>query len=202
MAWAEDGYSRLVNWLKILLPLAALALLSTVFLLSETQEAQMELPYADVEAGGDGLAERVLKPSFSGATERGDLIAFVAESARPVGTGLGALSAENFQGRIDLVSGGDITFRSDEALLDQPEGTAELAGSVVVVSSTGYTVETAGLTAWLNDVRAESSGEIRGEGPPGRFVAGRMVVTGDADLSDVQMVFTDGVKLVYEPESD
>lgn len=202
MAWADDGYTRLVRWLKVLLPLAALALLSTVFLLSESKEASQDIPYSDIEIGEDGLIERVVEPSFAGATERGDLIAFVAASARPEGVGLGRLDATDFRGRIDLTTGGNITFRSDTAIVDQPDGVARLQGDVVIVSSFGYVVETGGLTTYLNDTRAESDGQITGHGPAGRFAAGKLVMTSATGGGDVEMVFTDGVKLVYEPRSD
>ena len=202
MARSQDGYSRLVGWLKIVLPLGALALLSTVFLLSRTQEATQDLPYAEVEVGDDGLVERVLNPTFAGATENGDLIAFVAETARPVGQGLSRLRAMEFSGRVDLTTGSSITFKSDTAFVDQPQDEARLTGSVVIASSTGYRAETEALTTKLPRIRAETDGEVVATGPFGRFTAGKMVVTMIGDGPDVDMVFTDGVKLIYKPRSE
>lgn len=199
---ATDRYSRMVGWLKVILPLAALVLLSTVFLLSETQEVRQDLPFADVQPGEDGLSERVLRPTFAGATEDGDLIAFVAETARPVGEGLGAVQAEEVRARIDLTTGGTISFRSDTALMAEPRGQAVLEGGVVIVSSTGYEVETEKLTAGIDRLYAETAGEVQGSGPPGRFVAGRMVLQAADGGGDVRMHFTDGVKLVYLPATE
>ena len=202
MAWADDGYSRLISWLKILFPVAALGLLSTVFLLSESNEATLDIPYSDIELDEEGLIERVVDPSFAGATERGDLIAFVADDARPVGEGLGRIAATQFRGRLDLTDGGNITFVSNTAIVDQPQGFARLTGDVVITSSQGYVTQTQSLTASLNETRLESDGPITGTGPVGRFSAGRMVMTGEADGSDLQLLFTDGVNLVYQPQSD
>lgn len=199
MALPQDGYTRLVGWLKIILPLAALGLLSTVFMLSKTQEVRQDLPFADVSVGDDGLTERVLRPTFAGASENGDLIAFVAETARPVGDGMGAVTADGIRARIDLVTGGTITFRSDVATLSQQQSLAELRGGVIIVSSTGYRVETEQLSADMDRVRAQTEGEVRGEGPAGRFTAGRMTIEATGAEQEVQMHFTDGVKLVYEP---
>lgn len=198
---AGDGYTRLVGWLKIVLPLAALGLLSTVFMLSETKEVRDDLPFADVTVGENGLTERVLRPTFAGASEAGDLIAFVAETARPVGSGTGAVAADDVRARIDLTTGGTITFQSDTAVLNQNESVAELEGGVVIVSSQGYRVETEQLTAGMDALYAETAGEVQGEGPPGRFVAGRMVLRQDGDGGDARLHFTDGVKLVYLPGS-
>jgi lipopolysaccharide export system protein LptC len=199
---ARDGYTRLVSWLKIILPLAALGLLSTVFMLSRTQEVRQDLPFADIRVGENGLSERVLRPTFAGASEEGDLIAFVAETARPVGEGLGSIEAADIRARIDLVEGGTITFRSDSAMMAEPSGLAELKGGVVIVSSSGYRVETEVLMAGMDRVYAESPGEVHGEGPAGRFVAGRMVLQSRDAGGDVRLRFTDGVKLVYLPASD
>ncbi|MEC9105282.1 MAG: hypothetical protein VX878_15830, partial [Pseudomonadota bacterium] len=151
MAWAEDGYSRAIRWLKLALPLAALGLLSTVFMLSESNEASLEIPYSNIELDDEGLVERIVEPSFAGATERGDLITFTAQSARPEGDGVGVITASDVRGQLDLRSGGAITFRADSATLDQPAGTARMRGGVVVTSSAGYEARTEGLIAYLDD---------------------------------------------------
>ena len=44
-----DRHSRVVSWLKVLFPLIALALLSTLFLLSRAIEPQAVIPFADNE---------------------------------------------------------------------------------------------------------------------------------------------------------
>lgn len=202
MPWADDGYSRLISWLKILFPVAALGLLSTVFLLSESNEASLEIPFSNIEVNDEGLVERIVEPSFAGATERGDLISFVAESARPEGEGMGRIAATDFRGRLDLNDGSNVTFRSDQALVDQPGGTARLEGNAVIVSSIGYTAETQALTAYLDNTRLESDSQIIGKGPLGQFTAGRMIMTQSKEGSDLQLLFTDGVKLIYRPSSD
>ena len=43
----DDGYSALVAWLKTLLPIAALGLLSTIFLFSGKVDVTQSLPYAE-----------------------------------------------------------------------------------------------------------------------------------------------------------
>ena len=49
MAVADNTYSRVVGWLKILLPLGALALLSTLFLFARGIAPVGEIPYAELE---------------------------------------------------------------------------------------------------------------------------------------------------------
>jgi hypothetical protein len=43
----DDGYSALVAWLKTLLPIVALGLLSTIFLFSGKVDVTQSLPYAE-----------------------------------------------------------------------------------------------------------------------------------------------------------
>ncbi|MGR3551630.1 LPS export ABC transporter periplasmic protein LptC [Pseudooceanicola sp.] len=202
MAWSDRNYTRMVGWLKIVLPLMALGLLSTVFLLSRSNEAIQDLPYAEVEIGEDGLLERVLRPSFAGATDSGDLITFVADMAKPVGTGLGQIAADKVEADIQLKSGGLIQFHSDTALMDGADATAQLQGRVVIDTSTGYRVTTEQLIAGMDRVYAETPGQVRGDGPPGQFTAGRMVIQAEGGGSDVQMRFTDRVKLLYHPKPE
>ncbi|MBL9052753.1 MAG: hypothetical protein JNN02_03385, partial [Tabrizicola sp.] len=44
-----DAHTRVVTWLKVLLPLAALAILSTLFLLADQINPDDALPFAEVD---------------------------------------------------------------------------------------------------------------------------------------------------------
>ena len=200
MATHDGFYSRLVAWLKILLPLAALALLSTLFLLSRGRDHSGELPFSQI-----GLQERVQEeiisaPRFSGATAQGDLISFTAETARPDPDIDNVAHASNLNAEIDLVSGTHISFEAGSAVLDTQNEEAELTGGVVITSSTGYTVRSANLKTKISSIGAETAGPISAEGPPGKIEAGKMLLTSDPDSEDVQLLFTNGVKLVYQPQ--
>jgi lipopolysaccharide export system protein LptC len=63
MAAAIDGYSRLVAWLKIILPLIALGILATLFLVSRTIDPSQTIPYADVDVQDLARNQRVGAPS-------------------------------------------------------------------------------------------------------------------------------------------
>ena len=45
--------TRTVRWLRVLLPLLALAMLSTLFLFSRGSDGESQIPYADVDADND-----------------------------------------------------------------------------------------------------------------------------------------------------
>jgi lipopolysaccharide export system protein LptC len=201
MAFHDSFYSRLVRGLKFILPLAALVLLSTVFLLSRGRDTANSIPYARVdlqERIKDGVINR---PHFSGATKAGDLITFVADTAKPDPNDSARAEATNLAARIDLTSGTRITFAADTAMLDTGLGTAHLTGGVSISSSTGYNVRTEGLRTSLQEVSAESDGPVTGTGPGGQFDAGKMLLSADNDTGDAHLLFTNRVKLVYQPQN-
>ena len=61
------------------------------------------------------------------------------------------------------------------------------------------TMETGALTSDLDSTRAETDGRVTGSGPLGDLEAGRLRVLPDGEGGQVQMFFTDGVKLIYQP---
>ncbi|MGH1354152.1 MAG: LPS export ABC transporter periplasmic protein LptC [Thalassovita sp.] len=201
MAFHESFYSRLIRGLKIILPLAALVLLSTVFLLSRGRDTTGSIPYARGE-----LQERinegvVNRPHFSGASRNGDLITFVADTAKPDPDDNARAVASNLAARIDLTSGTRITFAAEAALLDTKQGNAHLTGGVTISSSTGYNMRTEGLRTSLQEISAESDGPVSGTGPGGQIDAGKMLLTTDIDTGDAHLLFTNRVKLVYQPRN-
>lgn len=192
-----DGYSRLVAWMKILLPLLALAILSTLFLVSRTVDPTQSIPYADVDVEGLARDQRIGSPAYSGMTEDGTAIRIAAESARPEDAG-NRLVTVTPSARIDLPGGRSLTVEAEGGTIDREDGTATLTGAVRVASSDGYRIETAGLSARLDRTRLASDGPVAGEAPFGTLTAGRMVVTG-TEAGDYVLRFEGGVKLIYRP---
>lgn len=201
MPWRETLYSRIVSWLKIIFPLAALAILSTLFLLSQSREPASTIPYSRVDLKERMKEGMVNQPHFSGATMGGDLITFTADTAKPDPDDDSKAMASRLSARIDLTSGTRITFASDAALLDTTQDTARLTGGVVVTSSTGYDLRTEALFTSMREIEAETEGPVSGTGPAGTIDAGRMILTSDATTGDAHLLFTNRVKLVYQPQN-
>lgn len=199
MAWRENFYSRLVAWLKILLPVASLGLLSTLFLLSQNIDPTVTTPFTTIDLDERAREQVITAPEFAGATAEGHLISMRAASAKPDPTHPSRAFAADLSARIDLNSGTVIKFTSAAGTVDESEDRAELTGSVVIESSTGYYVTTDHLITGMRQVRAETPGAVTGIGPPGRFSAGKMLLTADMDGKNTQLLFTNGVKLIYDP---
>ncbi|MGP6089041.1 LPS export ABC transporter periplasmic protein LptC [Antarctobacter jejuensis] len=195
-----DGlYSRVIAWLKILLPLAALTMLSTLFLLSRSTEPLQSMPFVEA-LQKSATGQQVSAPYFAGTTNSGDVLTMTARTARPDLEG--GISADDLAARMRLTDGSEITLDAALAKLRDGQQTAHLSGGVRIESSQGYIMTTDEMISHFDAVSAESLGPVQGQGPLGTFEAGRMHITSTEAGDDVQMVFSGGVKLVYQPPKD
>ncbi|MDJ0821383.1 MAG: LPS export ABC transporter periplasmic protein LptC [Paracoccaceae bacterium] len=197
MGRAEGLYSQTIAWLKIVLPIVALGLLSTLFLLSRDREPLEDVPFAVALSEGQTASEQVGSPYYAGTTDNGEVLSLTAGSARPLGD---EVEADNVEARIVLTDGSQIGMTSNAALLSNPDQTVRLDGAVRIESSTGYVMETQSLTAALDRVEAESAGPVSARGPAGTLTAGKMRITPIGETDDVQILFTEGVNLIYDPK--
>ncbi len=200
MAVADNFYSRLVAWMKIILPLTALGLLSTLFLISRHIDPTKSIPTAQIDLEQRAQDQGATNAAFAGVTRGGDEVMLAAETARPAPGDPRLINAEDVTAEMRLVSGTVVTVTSDRADMHQSRLDASLAGNVRIATTTGYTVTTEQLDAKLDVLYAETPGPVSGTGPPGDLDAGRMVLTGDEETGEAHLVFTDGVKLVYKPQ--
>lgn len=200
MATYDDTYSRVVNWLKFLLPLTALAILSTLFLFSQKLDPERAIPYADVDVDELIREQRITAPNFAGVTRDGSAISLAATVVRPDAGEPQRMTAYEVTGRIDLPNGASADLRAPNGLIDATEDSARLDGGVTLTTSTGYVVTTDGVNAALDRTDIVSDGRVDAEGPAGTLSAGRMRLTQSGSGGYV-LVFNDGVRLVYEPGS-
>ncbi len=193
-----DGYSRLVAWLKVLLPLMALVLLSTLFLLSRNIDPMATLPFADTEIDERLKGQQITAPFFSGTTNRGDLVT-VSAGTMATRSGLNN-EAVDFSAQVDLASGARISLKADRGQFDMANSESSLEGNVVIATSTGYNLNSDRLIADFDQLVLESPGPVTGIAPFGTLDAGKMRLQRSTPDSNAQLIFTNRVKLVYSPE--
>ena len=194
---APDSRTQIVNWLKILLPLASLILLSTLFLLSRSQGSDPSIPFAEIEA--IAREQRIAAPNFSGVTDDGSVITIAAETATPI-EGSGGLAIQMLSARIDATNGNRVDLSAGSGRIDTRRRTATLEGLTRVRTSNGYVMETRGLTADLASGRVTSDGAMEIRAPYGAITAGQLTIEPATDASGRQMLFTGGVRLIYDPK--
>lgn len=199
MARAQNTYSRIVAWMKIILPLAALGLLSTLFLISRTVDPTQSLPIAQIDLEQRAQDLGATNPRFSGVTGQGDEIRFAAETARPDRDRPETLIADDVTAQLRLSPGPVIDITSANAEMQQGEMTASLLGRVHIVTSTGYVIDTEQLDTRLDEIFAETPGRVEATGPLGNVTAGRMLLHNNIESDTPELLFTGGVKLIYRP---
>jgi len=195
-----DRHSRLVAYFKVILPLAALFLLSTLFLLSRSIAPTGTTPFAEKDIEARVRGQQITGAFFSGITQGGDEITVSASTAHPAGAD-GSGDAENLRAHMTLARGGEIHLESDAGTVTPEADSASFTGNVRITTSTGYTIKTQQLDTGLNTFTAETPGEVEATGPVGDLTAGQMQIGAKNKDAPVHMLFTKGVKLVYDPRN-
>ncbi len=196
MAIYDNWHSRLVGWLKILLPLAALGLLSSMFLLNLGPDADGAIPFAEIE---ELAREQIIsQPYFAGVADDGSIVTISAKAAQPDLEG--GLFVDTLAAEVTATDGSNVTLRAGSGSILNGGRTAQLDGLVRMETSTGYQLETTGLIAGLDTGRVETIGPLQGRAPFGELSAGHLTVeTPPEGDGGTRLLFTDGVRLLYQP---
>lgn len=196
-----DRYSRLVLWLKVALPLAALGILSTLFFVAETLDPEAAIPYANVDVDRVLREQGVTEPSFGGIAANGIAISLFAASIRPSDQG-NTFNASSLAASLNLPSGTDINVTSPSGVVDAQNQIATLSGGAFFETTTGYKVETEKVVASMKDGMVHAPQDVVANGPPGQIEAGQMELIRNDDTEDTfLLVFKGGVQLLYNPDS-
>lgn len=194
----DNIYSQFVAWSKILLPLAALALLSTLFLFSRSPiPDEGSIPFADIEQ--IARDQRISNPRFAGVATDGSIVTVTAGSARP-GSPDGGLDITRPEARIETSAGATVILRAGSGTIDPSGRNARLTGLAQIETSTGYRMETTGLTADLEQGRVESDGPLEARAPYGELTAGKLLIETPEGADGQLILFNEGVRLVYRPQ--
>lgn len=198
MATHDNTHSWVVAWLKIVLPLLALAILSTLFLVSRTIDPSDAIPYATVDVDELVREPRITAPTYAGVTSDGAALTVSAAEARP--RSADAAGATALHAALETPDGARTDVIAAQGSLDAANKLVRLEGGVRITSSSGYEIATDTLVVELGKTAAESAGAIEANGPLGHLTAGRFTLTMDPAVAGAYLlVFKDRVKLVYQP---
>ena len=188
--------SRVVAWAKVLLPLAALALLSTVFLVARGPGAEVEIPFARIEE--IAKEPRMDQPRLAGVAEDGTTLALTADRITPLPgrADAFALAAPRLETRSP--EGSEARLSAGAGEVDGPSRSLHLSWGVRLEAERGMVVETPEVTADLATGTAVA-GPVTAESPMGSIVAGALTLEqGEGD--GARLLFNRGVRLLYTPE--
>ncbi len=192
-----DRHTRLVGLLKVVLPLAALALLATLFLFSDRIDPSGAIRYSEVDVEALANDPRMSAPTYAGITRDGTAITVTALAARPSSDNREA-EADGVRARLDMPDGGFTEIAAARAQLSADQSQLNMSGGVRIDGSSGYAITTEALTTRLDQSGAESDQPVHATGPAGQLEAGRFSLHLDSG-GDYLLLFSDRVKLIYQP---
>ncbi|MEM9371461.1 MAG: hypothetical protein AAGA26_09920, partial [Pseudomonadota bacterium] len=132
---AVEGYSRSIKWLKVLLPLAALVLISAVFLIDRWDDESL---FSSEELAALGAGMQLENPRFTGTTEAGNPFVLTARRANPDGPSPEIITLDEPRGEMDLRDGRILKGRSKDGVMKRSADELTLTGNVVITTSDGY----------------------------------------------------------------
>ena len=193
--FGDETYSQLVGFLKVSLPLAALALMSTVFLFARAPSQENTIPYAELEQIAQEA--RLTGAHMSGVAQDGSVIEVNARSASPQGD---VISIETMTAIIEAADGTQTNISAARGEIDNANRTATLTGLTRIQTSNGYDMETAGVMTDLNTGRIVTDGALEVRAPFGLLTAGQLTIETPDNATGQVMIFQNGVRLIYMPK--
>lgn len=194
------AYSRAVAWMKVLLPLGAVALIAAIFLTARDKGDLTKIFTAE-ELATLGAGLRLDNPRFAGLTEQGEPFAIRADWALPDSAMPRLIDLERPEGEIEMSDGRTIAARAATGRMHREDKTLVLEGGVVLDTSDGYHIETGLIEIDLGAKTANAPGPVRGTGPRGQIDAGSFrAAAGEGAAGAGQIWFENGVRLVFIPD--
>lgn len=198
MGATDNFYSLFVSWSKILLPLAGIALLSTMFMFARTGAPEPTIPFAEIEEIARDA--RISDPRFAGVAEDGSTVTIAADAIRPDPILPDAFAVTEIRADIVASDGSVILITAGMGSIDPRAQTARMTGLARLTASSGYVMETDGLLADLASGVVTSLGALEVHAPFGEMTAGGLEISLSPDGSGQRMVFNNGVRLLYTPQ--
>jgi lipopolysaccharide export system protein LptC len=193
-------YSRVVAVLKVGLPLVAVGLLASLFLVQTEDRLGGNVVFSpgDVEALGSGL--RIDNPTFTGTTQGEDRFRFTAALVEPDAAPPERAHITTLSGTLALENGPEVSVRAETGDLDIPTQRLDLSGQVVITTSDGYRMVTDKATIDLAAGAFVAGDKVVTTGPLGEIISGSLHVAPAAETGEARRFsFSDGVRLVYDP---
>ena len=194
--------TRIVQWLRILLPLAALGLFSTIFLFSGRPPQESSLPYA--EGTIEDLAARpsVIAPTYAGVARNGTEIEMTAESATP-GRGSQTTSSAA-QVAVKLTDPEGLISHLTAGAGAMTDDLIELSRGVRMTTSTGWVLTSEAFEAQIDSGLLRSRQPIVAEAPFGTVTADEMELYRAPDspadgAQDHVLDLKGDVRMIYQP---
>lgn len=198
-----DRYSRGILILKLALPLGALILLSSLFLMSTDIDPSRAISNAAVDVTELAREPRISGANYAGVTDDGAALTIRAATARADPHGQLRLIMTDMDATLETPDGQTTAIRAGVGTLDRDAGQVTWERDVQVTAPQGYALRSDQLSGLLDNTRLWSDGAVMVQGPVGQITAGQFALELAADGDNTYvMLFSGGVKLIYSPSDE
>jgi len=200
MALSHNSYSRMVAWLKILLPLIALGVLGTVFLFNseDSFEAGFTFSRADIESLESGSF--IKNPQVNGITKKGEPFYLLADEIRPMASDESLFVITNLNVEFRFSSDIWAKVTSESALMDVTAQTVWFESGGRLETSDGNVAVVDTLHLLMASGELQGSG-IVANGPLGRVSADNFRVESN-DGENRVLWFENNVRMLYDLQNE
>lgn len=192
-------YSRTVQWMKILLPVGAIALVLLIFLVGRDRfEGTPAQEQMNAIALGAGL--KLENPRYAGITSDGDPFVVTAASALPDGAMPDRIELERPKAEMRLSNGITLNLASTTGEMFRLQERLNLDGDVVLVTSDGYRAEAPRVELDMANRVAVLPDPVVATGPDGGIQADQLRIEQNGpDGKNITALFTGNVKVTFTP---
>ncbi|OSP54691.1 LPS export ABC transporter periplasmic protein LptC [Pseudoruegeria sp. SK021] len=202
MAKYDNTYSRAVNAVKVILPLMALAILATLFLVSEPTPQGEPIRVSDSTLQDLASEQQLGGATYHTVTDKGTKVRLTADMVRPDRDVVKLTRATNLAAQLVTPDGLVYDIRSDNGMIDETAMRTTMSDNVQIETSSGYTITTDAVSITTDLTFLETLSPVTADGPLGTLTANRMEATNSPETgTDARLVFTGGVHLIYRPQT-
>lgn len=192
------GYSRFVDLMRWLLPIAALGLIAILVGWPDRDgnDGNLTLSFVDLGRQDEGL--RMISPRYVGTDSHGQPFVITADAATQDETDQELITLDAVEADVTLEDGRWIVLRSPTGLYNRREETLHLAEWVNIYSDDGHLFNARNVKLDLAEGLASSGMPVHGQGPMGLIDAhGFKILDGGKRTR-----FEGGVKLTIRPTNN
>ena len=190
-------YSKTVYVLKIVLPLIAMAMLASLFLLSRSQtDTPAALPFSASDLDARIREQRISGPIYNGTNAAGDDISLSAGKIIPQITPDSMGQMTDLAIKVATAAGTEFGILAQLGEYDSKTTNVSLRGRVDLTTSSGYQVTSPSVTFDPRHSNLIAQGPIAGHGPNMTLTAGKLEISRPPETESLQIRFTQGIKVI------
>lgn len=183
--------SRIVRSMRLILPVAALAVVAVLMIWSNPENTIKPVPRAEVSPQTVSKNE-LIKPKFQSQDSNNQPYTITADKALQNADNMDDILLDKPVADIGLENGNWVALKASHGAYNQKDGELILQGQVEMHHDTGYELETEQMTIDVNMQTIVSDQAVKGHGPAAEIEAQGLEADGKTD----NLIFKGPAKLI------